>query len=339
MANLTTSVDVDTFMGSANAADMRDNIGLGATDTISAAQLFCTSGGGQDAIVSAAVSTSSVSLTTTPETALRFSWLGFDEPPTSYELKIKNPASVANNYDLVLPSVAGTAGEVLSINSVSLPSINLGWSSAGTGNALTSQPLSQFAPTTSDQLRGVISDEVGTGSLVFAQGPTLISPALGTPVSGNLINCTGFPGVPLFVAKTNTETLNTSAWTDISGLSLTFTTGSITQKILVRACLLAGNPSTATIVYRLVNEDGTLLQGDAASNRLQAHAFTFLNSTGSVVPVTFEVVYTPGTTSPRTYKVQWYRQGTGSVFLNRSVLDTDSNLYSRTASTLLLQPL
>ena len=63
----------------------------------------------------------------------------------------------------------------------------------GGGDALTSNPLSQFASTTSDQLRGVISDETGTGALVFATSPTLVTPALGTPASGTLTNCTGLP--------------------------------------------------------------------------------------------------------------------------------------------------
>lgn len=38
----------------------------------------------------------------------------------------------------------------------------------GGGDALTIDPLSQFAPTTSSQLAGVISDETGTGPLVFS---------------------------------------------------------------------------------------------------------------------------------------------------------------------------
>jgi len=38
---------------------------------------------------------------------------------------------------------------------------------SGGGDALTSNPLSQFASTTSAQLAGVMSDETGTGSLVF----------------------------------------------------------------------------------------------------------------------------------------------------------------------------
>mgnify|MGYP003342995426 CR=1 FL=1 len=61
------------------------------------------------------------------------------------------------------------------------------------GDALTSGNLSQFAATTSAQLAGVISDETGTGALVFANTPTLTTPILGTPTSGNLTNCTSLP--------------------------------------------------------------------------------------------------------------------------------------------------
>lgn len=64
--------------------------------------------------------------------------------------------------------------------------------SAG-GDALTANPLSQFAATTSAQLAGVISNETGSGSLVFATSPTLVTPILGTPTSGTLTNCTGLP--------------------------------------------------------------------------------------------------------------------------------------------------
>lgn len=64
---------------------------------------------------------------------------------------------------------------------------------SGGGDALTSAPLSQFAATTSLQLKGVISDETGSGALVFATSPTLVTPALGTPSSGVLTNATGLP--------------------------------------------------------------------------------------------------------------------------------------------------
>lgn len=52
--------------------------------------------------------------------------------------------------------------------------------SAGTGNgdALTTGTLAQFAATTSAQLAGVMTDETGTGSLVFGSSPTISTPTL-----------------------------------------------------------------------------------------------------------------------------------------------------------------
>ena len=46
---------------------------------------------------------------------------------------------------------------------------------------------------TSANLRAAMTDETGTGVLVFNNTPTLITPILGTPTSGNLTSCTGLP--------------------------------------------------------------------------------------------------------------------------------------------------
>ena len=48
-----------------------------------------------------------------------------------------------------------------------------------------------FGPITSAQLATALSDATGSGSAVFATSPTLVTPNLGTPTSGNLSNCTG----------------------------------------------------------------------------------------------------------------------------------------------------
>lgn len=64
---------------------------------------------------------------------------------------------------------------------------------AGVGDALVANPLSQFAATTSAQLAGVISDETGSGALVFGTSPTLVTPDLGTPSAAVLTNATGLP--------------------------------------------------------------------------------------------------------------------------------------------------
>ncbi len=96
-----------------------------------------------------------------------------------------------------LSTVSAASGDYLIVtdgsDSDNLKKINAGDLLAGSGDALTTNPLSQFAATTSSQLRGVLSDETGTGAAVFATSPTLVTPALGTPTSGTLTNATGLP--------------------------------------------------------------------------------------------------------------------------------------------------
>ena len=50
-----------------------------------------------------------------------------------------------------------------------------------------------LATPSSANLRAAMTDETGTGVLVFNNTPTLITPILGTPTSGNLTSCTGLP--------------------------------------------------------------------------------------------------------------------------------------------------
>jgi hypothetical protein len=82
--------------------------------------------------------------------------------------------------------------------------------------------------TTSAELRNAITDETGTGNAVFATSPTLITPILGTPSSGNLANCTGLPttgltglgvGVATFLATPSSANLAV-ALTDETGTGL-----------------------------------------------------------------------------------------------------------------------
>jgi hypothetical protein len=51
---------------------------------------------------------------------------------------------------------------------------------------------------------------------VFATSPTLVTPALGTPASGNLTNTTGFPAANLSGTVSNAQLANST----ISGVSL-----------------------------------------------------------------------------------------------------------------------
>ena len=71
-------------------------------------------------------------------------------------------------------------------------------SGAGGGDALRSGTLAQFGPTTSGQLASVISDETGTGALVFATSPVLITPTLGA-ATATTINGTAIPASKILV--------------------------------------------------------------------------------------------------------------------------------------------
>ena len=73
-----------------------------------------------------------------------------------------------------------------------------------TGVGLTSGTLAQFAATTSSQLAGVISDETGTGALVFGTSPT-ITPAVGTTTIAAA--GAGYMGLPQNATTTGAATV------------------------------------------------------------------------------------------------------------------------------------
>ena len=83
-----------------------------------------------------------------------------------------------------------TVSNTLTLTGTDTSSVAFG---AGGTVAYVANKLSVFAATTSAELAGVISDETGTGVLVFSNSPTLVTPTLGaalatsiTATSGNL---------------------------------------------------------------------------------------------------------------------------------------------------------
>lgn len=91
---------------------------------------------------------------------------------------------------------------------------------------------------TSAQLAAAVTDETGMGALLFANSPSLVTPALGTPASGVATNLTGLP-----------------IGTGVSGLGAN-----------VAAFLAA--PSSANLAAALTDETGTGAAVFAASPTL-----------------------------------------------------------------------
>jgi hypothetical protein len=84
------------------------------------------------------------------------------------------------------------------------PTNALGAAYGGTGlTSLGSGVATWLGTPSSANLAAAVTDETGSGSLVFATSPTLVTPVLGTPTSGTLSSCTvdgtdavGFRNIP-----------------------------------------------------------------------------------------------------------------------------------------------
>lgn len=177
------------------------------------------------------------------------------------------PAAVASGR--LVPS-GGTTGQVLAKNSNT--DYDTEWiSAAGIGDALTSDSLAQFAATTSLELKGVISDETGSGALVFADTPTLVTPVLGvaSATSVNKVAVTA-PATSATLTIADGATLTASATATVSGTN----TGDVT---------LAGTPDYITISGQVITRNAVDLAADITGNL----PVTNLNSGTSASASTF----------------------------------------------------
>jgi hypothetical protein len=124
-------------------------------------------------------------------------------------------------------------------------------------------PLSQFSATTSAQLRGVLSDETGTGIAYFQGG------ALGTPSGGTATNLTGLPistgvsglgtGVATFLATPTGQNL---------GTALTNESGTGVPVFTISPSILTANLNTPTAI-NLLNGTNLPMTGLAAATSSQ----------------------------------------------------------------------
>lgn len=159
---------------------------------------------------------------------------------------------------------------------------------SGGGDALVANPLSQFAATTSAQLAGVISDETGTGSLVFANSPTLVTPNLGTPSAINLTNATSIPAGQLTGTISSGVLGNSTVNVGTTAIALNRASGALAltgitsiDGFAAAVTLTADNTTNATNYPLFVN---------AATGNLSPRTdtgFTYNPSTGVLTSTTF----------------------------------------------------
>ena len=131
----------------------------------------------------------------------------------------------------------------------------------------TTNKLNALSATTSAELAEVISDATGSGSLVFGTNATLVNPALGTPASGILTNCTGTAAGLTAGAVTNgVDTVNnqTIGGTKIFSKDVFINTGGNPSLFLMRGSNTFGGDNSSD--WQIQNYLGHLMFNRGNSN-------------------------------------------------------------------------
>jgi hypothetical protein len=142
---------------------------------------------------------------------------------------------------------------------------------AGTTATLTNKTINLSSNTfvaTSAQMATAVSDKTGSGALVFANSPTFVTPALGTPASGTLTNATGLP------VATGISGLGTGVAT-----ALAVNIGSAGAPVLFNGAL--GTPSSGTVT-NLTGTASININGTVGATTATTGAFTTLTTSSTV---------------------------------------------------------
>lgn len=176
--------------------------------------------------------------------------------------------AVAGTTTLTLPAATDTLVGKATTDTLTNKTINL------TSNTLVA---------TSAQLATAVTDETGTGSLVFANSPTLVTPALGTPSALTLTNATGLPitgitastsaalgvgSIELGNASDTTLTRSAAGRLAVEGDNVVTvaSTDTLTNKTLTSPIInLAFNAQTGTTYTFALTDNGRLVTASNAS--------------------------------------------------------------------------
>ena len=181
----------------------------------------------------------------------------------TFAAKVTTVASATGGAGLNLPHgtapTAPTNGDLWTTTAGLYARINGGTVGPyGIGDALVANPLSQFAATTSAQLRGVISDETGTGVLMFN----------GNPKVNNTLGSTGVLYLDADsgqIQSTKAHSFTGTNWANTgAGSAISTTAGSFLQQGTNTAS--SGNPA-AFMVNPTWNQTGTAGSYDFLINR------------------------------------------------------------------------
>ena len=135
--------------------------------------------------------------------------------------------------------------------------------------------------------------------------------------------------------KTDTFSLSSATFTDVTGFSVAITPAFTTSKVLVVVTMnVCANWNNGNLQARLMRDSTAIAIGDAAGSRTQASNVVASgnNFAGQTVVISF--LDSPATTSSTTYKVQIRGNTANTTVVNRDLDDSNSAQNPRTVSTI-----
>jgi len=134
--------------------------------------------------------------------------------------------------------------------------------------------------------------------------------------------------------KTDTFSVSSTTLTQVTGLTVSITPSSASNKILVMFSGMASTNNGENVSLQLQRNSTPIFIGDASGSRLQCFFGANSYSGSGALPMSATFLDSPSTTSATTYSV--YMRGSSTVYLNRTVTDENEANRGRTASSIIV---
>ena len=195
---------------------------------------------------------------------------------------------------------------------------------------------------TSAQLATALTDETGTGANVFATSPTLVTPALGTPSSGILTNCT-FPTLnqnttgtadtaTTATTATTANAVNTSNSYQVAALGIGQAAGTGTELDLagryaqtsIEVSALDIDCSLGNYFTKTISSSSTFTFSNVPASRSYSFTLCVVHDSGTITwpaSVKWPKNTAPTLTTYKNHKFMFSTYNGGSVFYAASLVD------------------